>query len=319
MPNEITPDQLEPEVQQRTAELLRRTMRENNPASGEIAAAQFNVDDAINILQLALAASQADRHQAEQAVTMIYNWVRWLAYGNTMHMHMLWLFEHQERDRIERQLSILTRELRLCSQSIAFGRGFRIEAIKAFRGPIERPIRTMTLGLRQRDARRRELKALAQVEFRNTNRVQALVNTIAGAISIVDREHRWMIDRRIRPDYVMLLDVFAVIIGRDMLSGRLVGDYFAGVFNGSGGFQPHLADRHYQAQHALAGIWIGHQYGLLGKWGAKFLEWCGDEPQDVDLYEVTCELGRDLSVNNYRRLPARLARAIGDNTVTPPP
>jgi hypothetical protein len=266
-----------------------------------------------------LACSKVDHRLAARAVAEVHQWVHWLIYGGDSYGNMLVLYQPgPRRDDLERRMLILTEELRVCAMALELGRDFRVGAIEQLR-IAGGDLRVMSLAFRQRDQRRRTLREFAIREFVSPNRAQALVNTVAGAIRIVRESLETSIERDVRIDYLVMLDLFAVIIGRGMTSGRLLGDHYSGTHSRSGGFRPELQDRDFQAQHALAGIWIGYNYGFFGQCGAMFMEWYGDEPQDVECYEVTCPLGRELNAENLDRLPAKLARAIGDRSVIPPP
>ena len=303
----------------RAADLLRRKIKATGPEQGEIAAAQYTPDMALDRLQLALACSKVDHRLAARAVAEVHQWVHWLIYGGDSFGNMIVLYQPgPKRDDLERRMLILTEELRVCAMALELRHDFRVGAIEQLRIAAGY-LRVMSLALRQRDRRRRTLREFAKREFLSSNRAQALVNTVAGAIRIVRESLETSLERDVRIDYLVMLDLFAVIIGRGMTSGRLLGDYYSGTHTRSGGFKPELQDREYQAQHALAGIWIGYNYGFFGQYGAMFMEWYGDEPQDVECYAVTCPLGRELNAENLDRLPAKLARAIGDRTVISPP
>lgn len=100
-----------------------------------------------------------------------------------------------------------------------------------------------------------------------------------------------------------------VLIGEDLTRGRGNGPCFAGQFKGANGFRKDLQDPHNQIQHAMAGIYIGYQYGWLG---CAYARWREEEPQDDKLYEVTCRIGRNLTEKNLNDLPEIIRQQIGD-------
>lgn len=151
--------------------------------------------------------------------------------------------------------------------------------------------------------RRINLRSYATKQFQNENRCDLLANIVNQASLFVMSEKN--------PASIMIDDIEAVLIGKNMREGRGHGQFFAGNVKGAKGFKPELRDQWNQVQHAAAGIVIGYKYGWLGYQFAKFRE---KEPQDDRLYDATCQLGRMLNDNNYFDLANKLRKAIGDIT-----
>ena len=155
--------------------------------------------------------------------------------------------------------------------------------------------------------RRLRLKEYFRQQMALPNRGQMLVNIVHFAAHQVGHTNA--------PANMMMGDLFAVVIGDDMLLGRLNGQYFGGNQKGSAGFKPPLRDRHNQIQHAVAGLVIAHRMGGIGIEAAKLVERLMSEPQDVALYEAAYEAAHNLSNENYLGLAERVRTEICDNTV----
>ncbi len=142
------------------------------------------------------------------------------------------------------------------------------------------------------------------------DRAGGLVNSVqfAATMATINRLH--FPDLGLSPARVMILDLFAVIVGEDCFSGRLEGRHFGGVWNGSSGMLPQYQDRFYQMQHAFAGIWIGYAYSYIGQAGANVLELLERDPVDRALYNATIPLGRSLNDSTYSSLASELRATI---------
>jgi len=170
-------------------------------------------------------------------------------------------------------------------------------------------VRRILLGLRQTHERRLALRAYVRSQMMNMNRGQILVDVTARAASLVRGTHA--------PARNMLSDLFAVLIGENMLDGRLGGVYFAGNMNGSAGFLPQYQDRYNQIQHAIAGVIIGARTGPFGSGTVLFMEALRRRWQDFGLYLETCWIGAWIDGSNYHELSEKLRLAVCDSTVTP--
>ena len=172
-------------------------------------------------------------------------------------------------------------------------------------------VRRILLGLRQTHERRLVLRAFVRSQMMNKNRGQILVNVTDRAASLVRGTHA--------PARHMLADLFAVLIGDNMLEGRLSGQYFATNLNGAAGFLPEYRDPFNQIQHAIAGVIIGARTGPFGSAFVVAMETLRWQPQDRALYQATCWIGMTLTDGNYQELSEQLRLAICDATVTPAP
>ncbi len=169
------------------------------------------------------------------------------------------------------------------------------------------------------EARRSELKEYAEDQLEHANKAQAFVN-------ILDRSTGLVKDVK-NPSETMIKDLVAVLVGEDRKSGfpdeflqnRLQGPHLVegelSRYAGSDGFQPQFQDDSFQVYHAMAGIAIGTLNNPFQEFLTLVQEW---EPQDIQLYEATFEIGNNISDENYDKLPEMVADEIGDETVVPP-
>lgn len=217
---------------------------------------------------------------------MIYRWQFYEVHQATLPLLSSRMAHHKDRERIT------------------------LSAIQMLRKH-ESLLRIMFIHISQIHLRRIRLGKYMRAQSVNPNRGQILVNIIAFAAD--------QVTGTAAPANMMMGDLFAVVIGRDMLGGRLQGQYMGPNIKGAAGFKPEYRDRHNQIQHAVAGLVLGDRIGVVGTSCAAFLEWCGDEPQDVALYWASYRASRNLSDENYRGLSAAVRREICDNTVKPAP
>ena len=175
----------------------------------------------------------------------------------------------------------------------------------------DRLLRLLFINVLLTHNRRLQLRAYMRSQSGNPNRGQILVNIINFAANPVSGTAS--------PALMMMGDLFAVVIGNNMLLSRGSGQYFGSDIKGATGFKPVYRDRHNQIQHAVAGLVLGHRIGLLGTLAAMFVDECKDEPQDVGLYWASYKASRDLNDQNYKGLSERVRSKICDNTVTRAP
>ena len=170
-------------------------------------------------------------------------------------------------------------------------------------------VRRILLGLRQTHERRLVLRAFVRSQMMNKNRGQILVDVTDRAACLVRGTHA--------PARHMLSDLFAVLIGENMLDGRLSGEYFAGNLNGAAGFLPEYRDRYNQIQHAIAGVIIGARTGPFGSGTVLVMEALRRQWQDFGLYLATCWIGAWIDDGNYQALSEKLRLAVCDASVSP--
>lgn len=159
--------------------------------------------------------------------------------------------------------------------------------------------------IEERHLRRLALKKFAKTQLTLDNRCEALAR-------IIDRS-AVLVAGKSQPHNRMMEDLKLVLVGDSLLNGkgRSEGTYFAGHAAGAKGFKQELRDDYNQIQHAMAGIYIGHEFLRPVQWMVWYLE---DEEQDDRLYDATIPLGRDLDRKNYLTLGSRVREAIGDST-----
>jgi hypothetical protein len=322
MPTEILASDVDAETRQRTARLLRQKL--GRPFE--------KLDDVIGMLQLMLIADEntngptyrgTRRYASNDVVALAgekvvramqvathgaetpdptanygYNPRNFMPEGTTY----LWQFHEVRRAMLPlRSSDMQYHEER---QSII------LRAINEIRVH-ERLLRIVFISISNTHFRRTQLREFFRGQWGNANRGQVLVNVIDFAARQVRHTPS--------PALLMMDDLFAVIIGNNMLEGRLNGQYFGGNLNGATGFKPNLRDRHNQIQHAVAGLVIGHRCGVIGTAAAAFVDWLKEEPQDVDLYWASYWAARNLSDGNYMGLSEAVRREICDTTVTRAP
>lgn len=205
------------------------------------------------------------------------------------------------------------RTLPLCSSDMSFPeqrRSIVRAALTEVRGQ-SAELRRLFLGVRDAHLRRVKLRNYYRRISAFKNRGQILVNIIQYAARQVRHTQS--------PANQMMGDLFAVVIGDDMLNGRLSGKYFGTNVKGSLGFQSKYRDKYNQIQHTIAGLVIGHRMGYVGMWAASMLEIFKDEWQDSILYETAYLVSRDLSDRNYLTLSERVRTSICNDSVKAAP
>jgi hypothetical protein len=107
-----------------------------------------------------------------------------------------------------------------------------------------------------------------------------------------------------------LEDLRRVLIGDGLRSSERNHGRFALGFNAfrDTGFKPEYQDGGNQVQHAMAGIYISHEYSVYGRQLALYLE---KEAPDLALYAVTFQIGIDIDGSNFTLLSTIIRNRIG--------